>query len=172
VRLRVRRDDIAGVENDGALTSFNTWRAVQPDAERSGLVLTANDHATRTRSAWWAGPETDFLDRMRAEARARGITLIVNRAPYSMQVLERAVDLIFGASERLGQLGFDFQGIAGPTPDFLGLTVRGAVLGDEKAEQLPPDLVASVHGELARLLDDSQVSPDDVRVEYGRTHLL
>jgi hypothetical protein len=96
----------------------------------------------------------------------------VNRAPYSMQVLGRAVDLIFGASERLGQLGFDSQGIAGPTPDFLGLTVRGAVLGDEKAEQLPPDLVASVHGELARLLDDSQVSPDDVRVEYGRTHLL
>lgn len=61
VRLQVIRDDIIGVENDGALMSFNTWRAMQPDAERSGLVLTANDHATRTCSAWWAGPETDFL---------------------------------------------------------------------------------------------------------------
>ncbi len=116
--------------------------------------------------------ETEFLDRMRAEARARGITLLVNRAPYSMQALQRAVDLIFGARERLGQLGFDLQGIAGPTPDFLGLTVQGAVLGDEKAEQLPPDLVASVRGELAGLLHDSEVRPDDVTIEYGRTVLL
>lgn len=136
--------------------SFNTWRAVQPHAERSGLVLTANDHATRSCSVWWAGPETDFLDRMRAEARARGITVLVNRAPYSMQALQRAVDLIFGAGERLGPLAFDLQGIAGPTPDSLGLTVQGAVLGDEKAEQLPPALVASVRGELAGLLQDSE----------------
>jgi hypothetical protein len=152
--------------------SFNTWRAVQPDAERSGLVLTANDHATRSCSVWWAGPETDFLDRMRAEARARGITLLVNRATYSMQELQRAVDLIGAGRERLGQLGFDLQGIAGPTPEFFGLTVQGAVLGDEKAEQLPPDLVASVWGELADVLQDSEVRPDDVRVEYGRTVLL
>jgi hypothetical protein len=32
--------------------------------------------------------------------------------------------------------------------DFLGLTVKGAVLGDEKAEQLPADLVESVRGEV------------------------
>jgi hypothetical protein len=44
----------------------------------------------------------------------------------------------------------------------------GAVLGDEKAEQLPPDLVASVRGELAGLLQDSQVRLDDVRIEHGR----
>ena len=36
----------------------------------------------------------------------------------------------------------------------------------------PSDLVASVGGELAGLLQDSQVRPDDVRIEYGRTVLL
>jgi hypothetical protein len=120
---------------------------------------------------WWAGPETGFLERMRAEARARGITLLVNPAPYSRQELRRAVDLIFGGSERLGQLGFGLQAIAGPSPEFLGLTVRGAVLGDDQADQLPPDLVASVRGELACLLQDSHVRCDDVRIEPGRiTH--
>jgi hypothetical protein len=165
------------MENNPDLMAFNTWRAVQPDAERSGLVMAANDHATKSCSVWWAGPETDFLDRMRAEARARGITLLVNRATYSRQELQRAVDLIAGGGERLRQLGFDLRGIAWPTPEFFGLTVIGAVLGDEKAAQLSPDLkaaqlspdlVASVRGELAGLLQDSQVRPYDVRVEYGR----
>jgi hypothetical protein len=156
------------MENDPDLMAFNNWRAVQPDAERSGLVLTANDHAAKSCSAWWAGPETDFLDRMRGEARARGITLLVNRAPYSRQELRQAINLIAGGRERLGQLGFDLQAIAGPTPEFFGLTVKGAVLGAEKAEQLPPDLVASVRGELAALLQDAPVRLDDVRIEYGR----
>jgi hypothetical protein len=72
-----------------------------------------------------------------AEARARGITLLVNRAPYSIQELRQAVDLISGGRERLRQLGFDLQAIAGPTPEFFGLTVMGALLGDEEAKQLP-----------------------------------
>ena len=151
--------------------AFNTWCAVQPDAERSGLALAANDNEAKSCSVWWAGPETDFLDRMRAEARARGITLLLNRAPYSMQELKRAIDLIVGGRERLGELGFDLQAIAGPTPEFFGLTVKGAVLGDERAEQLPPDLAASVRGELAGLLQDSQVRLDDVKIEYGRIFL-
>jgi hypothetical protein len=117
---------------------------------------------------WWAGPETGFFDRMRAEARARGITLLVIRASYSRQQLRRAIDLIFGGSERLRQLGFDLQAIAGPTPEFFGLTVRGAVLGDETAEQLAAPLVASVRGGLEALLQDSQVRLDDVRIEYGK----
>lgn len=156
------------MENDPDLMAFNNWRAVQPDAEQSGLVFAANDHAAKSCSVWWAGPETDFLDRMRAEARARGITLLVNRAPYSMRQIRRAMGLIADGSERLRLLGFDLQAIAGPTPGFFGLTVRGAVLGDEGAEQLPPDLVASVRGELADLLQGCQVRLDDVRIEYGR----
>jgi hypothetical protein len=120
--------------NDPDLMAFNNWGAVQPDAERSGLVFTTNDHAAKSCSVWWAGPETDFLDRMRAEARACGITLLVNRAPYSRQPLRRAIDLIADSSERLRQLGFDLQAIAGPTPGFFGLTVRGAVLGEEEAD--------------------------------------
>ena len=155
------------MENDSDLMAFNNWRAEQPGAERSGLVFAANDHATKTCSVWWAGPETDFLDRMRAEARARGIALLVNRASYSLQEIRQAMDLIFGGRERLRQLGFDPQAIAGPTPEFFGLTVRGAVLGDEEAKQLPPDLVASVRGELAGLLQASPVRLDDVRIEYG-----
>jgi hypothetical protein len=119
---------------------------------------------------WWAGPETDFLDRMRAEARACGITLLVNRAPYSRQQLRRAIDLIADGSERLRQLGFDLQAIAGPTPGFFGLTVRGAVLGEEEADQLPPALVASVRSELAGLVQDSQVRLGDIRIEYGRIY--
>jgi hypothetical protein len=159
------------MENDPDLMAFNRWRAVQPDAEQSGLVITADDHAAKTCSVWWAGPETDFLDRMRAEARARGITLLLNHAPYSGQELQQAVDLIFGGTERLGQLGFALQSIWGPRPEFLGLTVKGAVLRDEETEQLPPDLVASVRGELAGLLQDSHVRPDDVRIEYGMVTL-
>jgi hypothetical protein len=156
------------MENDPDLMAFNTWRAVQPDADRSGVVFAANDHAAKSCSVWWAGPETGFFDRMRAEARTRGITLLVIRAPYSRQQLRRATDLIFGGSERLRQLGFDLQAIAGPTPEFFGLTVRGAVLGDETAEQLPAHLVASVRGELGALLQDCQVRLDDVRIEYGK----
>jgi hypothetical protein len=160
------------MQNDPDLMAFNNWRAVQPDAERSGLVFAANDHAAKSCSVWWAGPETDFLDRMRTEARARGITLLLNRATYSRQEIRQAVDLIWGGSGRLGQQGFDLQAIAGPTPEFFGLTVMGAVLGDENAEQLPPDLVASVRGELAGLLQDSQVRLDDVRIKYGRIAAL
>jgi hypothetical protein len=156
------------MDNDSDLMAFNNWRAEQPGAEESGLVFAANDHAAKSCSVWWAGPETDFLDRMRAEARGRGITLLVNRAPYSRQELRRAVDLIFSGQERLRQRGFDLQAIAGPAPEFFGLTVRGAVLGDEKAEQLPPALIASVRGELGSLLQNSQVRLDDVRIEYGR----
>ncbi len=158
------------MENDPDLMAFNNWRAVQPDAERSGLVFAANDHAAKSCSVWWAGPGTEFLDRMRAEARARGITLLVNRAPYSRQELQQAVALIWGGRERLGQLGFGLQMIAGPTPTFFGLTVAGFVLGDEEAKQLPPALVASVRGELAGLLRDCQVHLDDVRIEYGRVY--
>jgi hypothetical protein len=112
------------------VVAFNTWRAVQPGAERSGLVLTANDHAAKSCSVWRAEPETDFLARMRAEARARGITLLLNRATYSRQELQRAAGLIAGGRERLGQLGSGLRGIAGPTPEFSGLTVIGAVLGE------------------------------------------
>jgi hypothetical protein len=89
---------------------------------------------------WWAGPDTDFLDRMRDEAGARGIKLIVHPAPYSRQAVEEAAHLIFGGKERLARLGFDLQGISGPKPDFLGLTVEGVVQGDDKAEQLPAEL--------------------------------
>jgi hypothetical protein len=160
------------MENDSDLMAFNNWRAEQPDAERSGVVFAANDHAAKSCSVWWAGPETDFLDRMRAEARARGITLLVNRAPYSLPELRQAMDLVFGGGERLRRLGFDLQAIAGPTPEFFGLTVRGAVVGDAEAKQLPPALVASVRGELAGLLQVSPVRLDDVRIEYGRIHSL
>jgi hypothetical protein len=156
------------MDNDPDLMAFNNWRAEQPDMERSGLVFAANDHAAKSCSVWWAGPETDFLDRMRAEAWARGITLLVNRAKYFRQELGQAVALIWGAQERLGQPGFGLQAIAGPTRAFFGLTIVGFVLGDEEAEQLPQALVASVRGELSGLLQDSQVRLDDVRIEYGR----
>jgi hypothetical protein len=33
---------------DGDDGAFNTWRATQPDAAPSGLLLTAKDHATRS----------------------------------------------------------------------------------------------------------------------------
>src|SRR5215469_15733181 len=156
------------MENDPDLMAFNNWRAEQPDAEQSGLVFAANDHAAKSCSVWWAGPETGFLHRMRAEAQARGITLLVNRAPYSRQELRQAVALIWGARERLGQLGFGLQAIRGATPAFFGLTVLGFVLGDEEAQQLPRALVASVRDELADLLQESQVRLDDVRIEYER----
>jgi hypothetical protein len=51
------------------LMGLNNWRAVQPDVERSSLIFAANDHAAKSCSVWWAGPGTEFLDRMRAEAR-------------------------------------------------------------------------------------------------------
>lgn len=92
------------MENDPDLVAFNTSRAVQPDAERSGVVFAANDHAAKSCSVWWAGPETGFLDRMRAEARARGITLLVIRAPYSRHQLRRAIGLIADSSGRLRHL--------------------------------------------------------------------
>lgn len=74
------------MENDPDLAAFNNWRAEQADAERTGLVFAASDHAAKTCSVWWAGPETDFLDRMRTQARARGITLLVNRRSITRRV--------------------------------------------------------------------------------------
>jgi hypothetical protein len=79
---------------------------------------------------------------MRAGARARGITLLVNRAPYCRRELQQAVALIWGGRERLGELGFGLQVMAGPTPGFSGLTVASFALGDEEARQLPRALVA------------------------------
>ena len=160
------------MENDPDLLEFNTWRATQPDAEGSGLVLTANDHASKSCSIWWAGPETDFLRRLQAEAGARGITLIVNRARYPRQELQRAVDLILQGSEVLKREGFDLQGVGGPTPEFFGLTVIGVPAGNEDAEQLTPELIARVQEALAELLLDAAVQPSDVKVDCGRTHLF
>ena len=123
------------MENDPDLMAFNNWRAVQPDAERSGLVFAANDHAAKSCSVWWAGPETDFLDRMRTEAQARGITLLMNRATYSRQELRRAVDLITCGRERLEQLGFDLQAIAGPTPEFFGHQIGQSFLRKRNVQE-------------------------------------
>lgn len=153
------------------LQSFNTWRATQPDSVDSGLVFTANDHATRSCSVWWAGPESDFLRRMHVEARARSITLVVHRAKYSKADLDAAVDLISAARQRLQEVGFDLNGIAGPTPNFFGLVVFGTSLGKTDDESsLPPHVVATVHAELDTLLRnaDAAVDSQDVKVEYGK----
>ena len=157
------------MENDIDLMAFSTWRAEQPEVERAAVVLSANDHTSKSCSVWWAGPETEFLDRLRAEARARGITLLVNSARYSKPELRHAVALIFAGRDRLAKLGFGLEGVGGPMPDFFGLTVKGVVLDDEEAQQLPPGLVASVRDTLVDLLHDAEVQPVDVRIEYGRT---
>src|SRR4051812_36310441 len=67
--------------------------------------------------------------------------------------------------------GFDLQSVGGPTSRFLGLTVRGAVVGDEDTQQVPADLAALVQDELAEVLRESQIRPEDVRVAYGRVVL-
>jgi hypothetical protein len=154
--------------NDETLMAFNTWRVVQQDSEASGVVIAANDYASKSCSVWWAGPKTEFLERMQAEARRNGITLIVNEAPYSLSQIQRAAEVIHDDEDRLEQSGFDLQGVSGPTSHFFGLTVIGAPVGDEHAEQLAPDIVARVRDALADLLDDSGIRLDDVKVEYGR----
>ena len=158
------------MQNDPDLMQFNSWRAVQPDAEDAGLVLTASDHASKSCSVWWAGPETDFLDRMRAEARARGITLIVKQAKYSKQERRRTTELIFQGKTALEQAGFELASVSGPTPDFQGFTVRGAPLGDQEVQHLTPELVASARDAVAILLREAVVPIVDIRIEYGRWH--
>jgi hypothetical protein len=153
------------------LASFNTWRATQADAEDSGLVIAVNDHATRTCSVWWAGPETEFLRRMRAEARARYITLVVHRAKYSRVELDAAVHLIWAAGQRLERVGFDLSSIAGPTPRFFGLVVHGTSLEEDDDGNLPPDVVAAVRVEVDALLKDAAVALQDVKIEYGKLTL-
>lgn len=164
--------DNGRVDNDGVLLSFNTWRATQPDAADSGLVLAANDHATRSCSLWWAGLETDYLRRIQAEARSRGITLVVHPAKYSKAELDAAVHLILAARRRLADLGFDLNGIGGPTPTFFGLVVRGSSLAQDDGERLPPHVLAAVRAELDALLRGAAVDPQDVRIELGTAHPL
>lgn len=160
------------MQNDPDLMDFATWRAEQPDSEDSGLVLAANDHASKSCSVWWAGPETGFLRRMQAEAHARGIKLIVRHAKYSKPEIKRAADLIFEGRATLERAGFELAAVAGPGPEFHGLTVVGAPLRDENAQQLTPALVAAARDAVAVLLGETAIPATDVQIEYGRTHLF
>jgi hypothetical protein len=166
---RVRRDLLG---NDCDLMEFATWLAMQPDAENSGLVTHAGDHATKTCSIWWAGPETDFLRRMRAEARSRGITLVVHPAKYFRAELTATIHLIWAARARFERVGFDLNRIAGPNSKFFGLVVNGTTIGADDEGSLPPDVVAAVREELDVLLKDAPVASQDVKIEYGRIVLL
>jgi hypothetical protein len=49
------------MENDPDLMAFNTWRAVQPDADRSGVVFAANDHAAKSCPVWLGGTRDGLL---------------------------------------------------------------------------------------------------------------
>jgi hypothetical protein len=157
------------VQNDPNLIAFNAWRAEQPDANDPGLVFMANDHTTKSCSVWWSGPETDFLHRMQAEARARGIRLIVHQAIYSRSEINRAVKLIYDRRLRFRAVGFDLRAAAGPTPDFRSITVTGVPLGDTNAKQLAPELVASVRDMSVVLLRNSVIDPNDIKVECANS---
>jgi hypothetical protein len=157
------------VQNDSDLIAFDTWRAQQPDANDPGLVFAAMDQASKSFSVWWAGPETDFLHRMQAEARTRGIALIVHQAFYTRSEIERAVTLIFEHKLRFRAVGFDLRGAAGPTPDFRSMTVIGVPLSDENAKQLAPDLVAAIREVVAALLRNTVIDPNDIKIESSRS---
>jgi hypothetical protein len=155
------------MNNDPVLMSFNTWRVTQPDAQESGVVMSANDHASRSCTIWWAGPETDFLQRMWDEASARGITLTVHPAKYSRAQLDGAVQLIFAEKLRLRRLGFELRSVGGPNSDFFGLTVGGiSTQASDSDRNLPPDLVAVVQGELETLLSTTVIEREDIKIEY------
>jgi hypothetical protein len=157
------------VQNDPNLIAFNAWRAEQPDANDPGLVFMANDHTTKSCAVWWSGPETDFLHRMQAEARARGIRLIVHQAIYSRSEINRAVKLIYDRRLRFRAVGFDLRAAAGPTPDFRSITVTGVPLGDTNAKQLAPELVASVRDMSVVLLRNSVIDPNDIKIECANS---
>jgi len=59
-----------------------------------------------------------------------------------------------------------------PNSDFAGLTIVGAPLGDETAQHLTPELVASVREVITSLLSDTAVAATDIRIQSGRTYLL
>jgi hypothetical protein len=157
------------VQKDADLIAFESWRDQQPDANDPALVFMAIDDASKTCSVWWAGPETSFLHRMRAEARARGVRLIVHQAIYARSEIQRAVKLIFESRQRLRGVSFDLRAVSGPTPDFRTITVIGVPVGDSSVERLASELVKSVRDVLTVVLRDAVVDPDDVAIEDART---
>lgn len=156
------------MDNDPVLRAFNDWRSAQPEADRGGLLLLVNDHATKSCMVWWAGPETAFLAMMRAEAHSLGVRLEIHQARWDQREMQRAIDLISAERERLrDQFGFELCGIGHPRPAFIGLTLRGIALGDARSEELAPELIDAVRDEIAELLRDTPIGRDEVRIEYG-----
>jgi hypothetical protein len=149
--------------------AFDPYQGWWPDADGIGLVFAANDPAAKSCTVWWSGPETDFLHRMRAEARARGVRLIERQAVYSRFEINRAVKLIYERRLRFRAVGFDLRAASGPTPDFRSITVIGVALADPNATKLAPEMIASVRGMVAGLLRDSVIDPDDVKIECSRS---
>lgn len=156
------------MDNDPVLRAFSDWHSAQPEADRAGLLLLVNDHATRSCMVWWAGPKTAFLARMRAAAHSLGVRLEIHQARWDQREMQRAMDLIAAERERLrDEFGFELWGIGHPRPAFIGLTLRGVAVGDTRSEELPSELIDAVCAEIAELLRDNPIGRDEVRIEYG-----
>lgn len=158
--------------NDEDLLRFTTWIVNQPEYPDSGFVVSADEHAAKTKTVLWAGPSTAFLAKIVSEADARGIGLAVRQVKYSRADLARGCQAIFDATTTLAAIGFQLSGVACSDLTHDGLTVRGF---DPRApaDRLDDRLVRDVRSALGRLPDlRSSIDLADVRIGYGQQVLL
>lgn len=111
--------------NNEALMLFKTWLVERPELAESGFVESVNNHREGSTTLWWAGPQSDFRDRVLNEANARGINAIIHIATYSRSALRRASSLIFEAREPLAAVKFVIGSISAFDGQHDGLRVNG-----------------------------------------------
>lgn len=154
--------------NNETLMRFSTWLAEQPELIDLGYVGSRNDHGQVSTLIWWAGPPTVAEERVIAEARTRGIQVVIERAKYSRGILDAAVRLIFDAEDEFAAVGFAVSGIGAVDLQHDGLRVYGYDLA-ASGEPLSRATVAAVEAVLATLPGLSElISVADVRVEHGQ----
>jgi len=112
-------------DNNEALMAFKTWLVEQLELVGFGFFESANNHRDVSTALWWAGPRTDFQERVLDEARTRGIKATIYAAKYSQDALDRACRLIFEASEALASVNFAIASVSAFDAKHDGLTVQG-----------------------------------------------
>jgi len=163
-------DSNEGIDsNNMALLTFNTWLVEQPEFPGCGYVAGANNHRDVSTTLWWAGPHTDFQERVLNEARSRGIKATIIVAKYSKDALDRACGLISGAGGALAAVNF---AIALIIAEHDGLTVEGfdpahpgRLLGDA-ARAAVRAVLQGIHG-LEQVMDLS-----NILIEHGEKPVM
>ena len=115
---------VEGIQNNSDLIDFGMWTNTLPGWGGSGFASQAHDYKTRTVTLLWNGPAI-ALDRMIAEGKARGITVVVIPVDYTQDGIDRVGNDLDGKTFDTPQGVWEVAWVSGPEVFHPQITVYG-----------------------------------------------